>query len=108
MKKTDNKRMIAACFIGWIDPVKVVIPNVKSVVVLRRIYPVFRPKKGCPISYNNDFLLLLHSGHHFRRVFLSNAHHMKNTSIESTGVSIDYDGWGIHKCFLFPYLHAKQ
>ena len=38
--------MIAARFIGWIDPVKVVIPNVKSVVVLRRIYPVFHPQKG--------------------------------------------------------------
>ena len=40
--------MIAARFIGWIDPVKVVIPPGKSVVVLRRIYPVFHPKKGYP------------------------------------------------------------
>lgn len=43
--------MIAARFIGWIDPVKVVILQWKSVVVLRRIYPVFRPKTGIPTSY---------------------------------------------------------
>lgn len=108
MKKTDNKRMIAARFIGWIDPVKVVIPHGKSVVVLRRIYPVIRPKKGGPISYNNDFLLLLYSGHHFRRVFLSDAHYMKYPTIKSTGICVDDHRWCIHKSFLFPDLETKQ
>jgi hypothetical protein len=110
--------MIAARFIGWIDPVKVVIPPGKSVVVLRRIYPVFHLKNGNPnqltLLTNDyrlktiDYLLLLYSRHHFRRIFLSNTHHMKNSAIKSAGIGIDHHRWCIHKCFLFPDFEAKE
>jgi hypothetical protein len=117
--------MIAARFIGWIDPVKVVIPPGKSVVVLRRIYPVLHTQNGHPNQFHyrpafagrqandyrlttNDFPLLLHSRYHFRRVFLSNTHYMKNPTIKCTGIGIDHHRWCIHKCFLFPDFEAKE
>ncbi len=40
--------MIATRFIGRIDPVKVVIPPGKCVVVLRRIYPEFHTQNWYP------------------------------------------------------------
>jgi hypothetical protein len=117
--------MIAARFIGWIDPVKIVILPVKCVVVIRRICPVFHLQNGYPKQFHyqpafagrqandyrlttNDFPLLLYSRHHFRRVFLGNTHHMKNPSIKSAGIGIDHHRWCVHKCFLFPDFEAKE
>ena len=116
-KKTDIKRKITARFIGWIDPVKVVILHGKSVVVLRRNYPLLHPKRGMPTSCSIalplpagriKIFLLLHSRHHLRRVFLSDAHNMKHATIKSTGIGIDHHSRGIYKSFLFPYFHAEQ